>query len=354
MGKKVSLPRFMRGLSGLAVVTLGIALTAPAAYANHQWSSYHWERDGVDPLPLSVGDNHTVYNEGPYTANWPAIFDDVIADWGPWPGFGGAHLNVTDTGGGSGNIESYNDDYGNTGWLGVASISVPRGKNKHIRSGSSRVNEYYIDLAGYDGFNELVEWRAVICQELGHTLGLAHNDEGVSGGEPDNTCMNTETRPLLYDSPNDHDTEMFDSAEMYGHDHGGGGGGGGGGPTCHPVRGCPGAAVGHVVWAEHYADEEEMFEAADAVVNVTVRSSAFDRTVGRGAAAVPITRVVLKVTDTFSGNTRPVILLEQTRGPSLELHDDPGYVQGDDYTLYLRELDANTYRVVNPDGRIRQ
>jgi len=45
--------------------------------------------------------------------------------------------------------------------------------------------------------------------------------------------------------------------------------------------------------------------------------------------------------------------LEQTRGPSLEIADDPGYVQGDNYTLYLREIDNNTYRTVNPDGRIR-
>ena len=164
--------------------------------------------------------------------------------------------------------------------------------------------------------------------------------------------MNDETRPIRYPDPNGHDTVMFNSAERYGHDHGGGGGGEP--KKCHPVFGCPGAAVGHAVWAEHYDSEEEMFDAADAVVDATVLSSGFDRMVGQAASAVPVTRVVLKVTDTLSGFTRRVIVLEQTRGPGLEIEDDPGYVTGDSYTLFLREIDNNTYRIVNPDGRIRQ
>ena len=342
---------FKRVLLGVGLA----ALLAPAAQANHQWSSYHWERDGVDPLTLSMGDNHSVFNGGDRTANWPSIFGDVVADWGRTEtdgsgGYGGAHLNTVGTSGGSGNIESFNDDYGDNGWLGLASIWVSRGKNKHITRGEAKVNEYFITLAGYEGFNELNEWQQVMCQEIGHTFGLNHNREGDTGGTPDDTCMNDETRPLNYLWPNGHDSEMFDSATMYAHDHDGGGGGS---KKCHPVFGCPGAAVGHAVWAEQYADEEAMFDAADAVVDATVLSSNFDRMAGRGRGAVPVTRVVLRVEDTLSGATRRVIVLEQTRGPGLELEDDPGYVTGDDYTLYLREIGNNTYRTVNPDGRIR-
>ena len=86
----------------------------------------------------------------------------------------------------------------------------------------------------------------------------------------------------------------------------------------------------------------------------TYSPSTSGRNVGRGAAAVPISQVVLRVTENFKGGSRPVILLQQTRGPGLELEDGPGYVSGDDYLLYLRETEANTYRTVNPDGRIRQ
>jgi hypothetical protein len=64
--------------------------------------------------------------------------------------------------------------------------------------------------------------------------------------------------------------------------------------------------------------------------------------------------VVLQVNETYKGVTKPVILLEQARGSGFEIEDDPGYVRGDDYVLYLRTIDSKTYRVVGPDGRIRQ
>jgi hypothetical protein len=330
-----------------AAVLLG---TLSVATADHQWGSYHWERPDSDPLALNVGDNHDVYDvygNGSYLADWRAIFQDVIAHWGPTPaGYGGAYLSVGRVAGSDGDIKSYNDNYGNTGWLGLASIWVTRGKNKHIARGESKVNEYYI--ADYDPsyiwFDEPHEWQHVMCQEIGHTLGLDHIIA--------ETCMNT-AKPLLNPTPNDHDTETLHSASMYGHDHGDGGDGGGKKPKCNRKFSCAGAA--HAVWAEQYADEEEMFDAADLVVSATVLSSGFDGMVGRGAGAVPITRVVLRVTETLKGwSRRPVIVLEQTRGPGLEVEDDPGYVTGDDYGLYLREIGANTYRIVNPDGRIRQ
>ena len=359
---------WIKRILAAAAIPAALLLTASAAQAGHQWGSYHWERDGAGPLTLSIGENHDaydVYGDGTYVANWPSIFSDVVADWeqsinggpgvGGTGGYGGAHLDTTAVAAGAGDIESFNDDYGNSGWLGIASIWISRGKNKHITRGESKVNEFYITLAGYDGFDEPVEWWAVMCQEIGHTFGLGHNDEGSAGGTPDDTCMNTETRPLRFDIPNIHDTEMLDL--MYAQSHGGGGTEEPKAKKCHPIRGCPsgpsGAAVGHAVWAERYETDEEMFDAADAVVDATVLSSNFDRRVGRGRGAVPVTRVVLRVADTLSGFTRPVIVLEQTRGPSLELADDPGYVTGDSYTLYLREIGNNTYRTVNPDGRIR-
>ncbi len=329
------------------------ALLAPAAQASHQWGSYHWNKDGVAVRDVTVGDNH-----GGGVPDWPALFDTVVGGFAAtvdvdglytdvygWPGYTGAYFSLSEAGG-SGDVESYNSDYGNNGWLGLASIWVSRGKNKHITRGESKVNDYYVTLPGYDGFDEDVEWLAVLCQEIGHTFGLGHTTTDFS-------CMNTEDRPLRYPEPNDHDTVTLNSTGMYGHDHGGG--------TadakpkkCNPKRPCPsGAAVGHAVWAERYETDEEMFDAADAVVDVTVLSSNFDRMAGRGRGAVPVTRVVLRVEGTLSGFTRPVIVLEQTRGPGLELDDDPGYVTGDDYTLYLREIGNNTYRTVNPDGRIR-
>jgi len=317
--------------------TVGMFYLTQDLYASHQWGSYHWEKKNVNELTLTIGDNHDVT-----LADWPSLFTEVVSNWDL---YSGPYLAVVGVSGGQGDIESYNDNYGDSGWLGIANISVTRGKNKHIVNGTSRVNDFYITLAGYNGFNEPIEYQHVLCQEIGHDFGLDHNRIGV---EPD-TCMNDQKRPLRNPYPNDHDTEQFNL--MYEEDHGDGDGGGGKPKKCHPKFGCQGAT--HAVWAEQYSSEEEMFSASDLVVRATVVSSKLNRKVGRADRAIPVTRVVLKVTEKLKGSTKKIILLEQTRGPNLEIADDPGYVTHDSYILYLRQTGSNTYRTVNPDGRIR-
>ena len=194
---------FFRRRVSTAFVAAAIAISAPVgALADHQWSSYHWNRDGVDPLVLTIGDNHQNAS-----GNWSDLLGKTIGDWAT---FGGAYFKVMAGTPGASDIESYNDNYGDTGWLGIASISVTRGKNKHIVTGSSKVNEFYITLAGYDGFDEAIEWQHVLCQEIGHTYGLDHNRIGDAGGSPDDTCMNDEERPLRFGTPNIHDTAQLD------------------------------------------------------------------------------------------------------------------------------------------------
>jgi len=137
---------------------------------------------------------------------------------------------------------------------------------------------------------------------------------------------------------------------MYQEDHAGGGGSKE--KKCHPLFGCGQGKV-HAFWAEYYEDEQELLEASDAVVDATVLSSNFSHRVGPPDRAVPITRVMLKVNETLKGKVSRVIVLEQTRGLGLEIADDLGYVTGDSYTLFLHQTGAKSYRVVNPDGRIR-
>ncbi|MEE8141380.1 MAG: hypothetical protein V3T66_10785 [Alphaproteobacteria bacterium] len=341
-----------------------LALGAPSdARAGHQWMStsgsvgYHYKRVDVDPLVLKVKDNHDLYvfNDGTTTVDWPAILQDVIADWSesddnpPTNGsYGGLYLDLSVVNKGKAHIQSYNGYYGDTRWLGVAFISI-RDFEGHIRSGEVYVNEYYIeDHPSYDGFDELVEWRGVLCQEFGHEFGLDHTLW--------DTCMNTVDRDPMNDTPNDHDAQQLTDIT---HDHGDGGTTEGGPKLCNkqgkPAGCVQGAKRGRAVWAERYETEAEMFDAADLVVSATVlNGSSFDRFVGRADRALPVSRVVLKVSDWIKGDSRRVIVLEQTRGLGLELVDDPGYVSGDDYVLYLREIDTNTYRTVNPDGRILQ
>lgn len=328
--------RFAGALAGFILL-----FNVTAAYADHQWSSYHWKKEGTAILTLNIGDNHTgVWSD-------LGLLNSVGTDWNI---YGGSYLAFNVVPGGSGDIESYNDNYGDTGWLGLASIWITRGKTRHITRGEAKENDYYMTLGGYDGFNEAVEWQHVLCQEIGHTFGLDHNREGLTGGTPDDTCMNDQTRPLRYPTPNSHDADLLD--QMYAEDHGSGGGDGGP-KKCHPKFGCGQGKV-HAFWAEEYEDEHGLHEAADLIVDATVLSSSFSHHAGQSDRAVPITHVILKVNNTIKGKSSAVVLLQQTRGPGLEIADDPGYIPGDDYTLYLRQIGARTFRVVNPDGRIRR
>ncbi len=103
------------------------------------------------------------------------------------------------------------------------------------------------------------------------------------------------------------------------------GGDGGGSGKCHLIFGCGQGKV-HAFWAEHYEDEHELYDASDAVVEATVLSSSFSHMAGPANSAVPVTRIMLKVEETIKGKASRVIVLEQTRGPGLEVVDEPGYV----------------------------
>ncbi|MCH7663864.1 MAG: hypothetical protein IH859_08365 [Chloroflexi bacterium] len=325
----------------IAVLAVGIA------FADNQWSSYHYERPSSAELILDIGDCHTpsVYN------NWSAMLTNVIADWNNIPGAGDnpeIGFNLTACGA---TINSYNDDYGNTGWLGLASIRVSRGRYAHIVSGRSQINEFYIDYPDYFGFDQAVEWQQVLCQEIGHDFGLNHNREGSSGGTPDDTCMNDDIRPLRFPSPNVHDDEMF--TEMYTHNHGESDSGS---KPCNPKsKKCNAGAASYMVatWAESYASTAEMAASADVIVVATVRSTLPAAASNNGN--VPFTFVVFSVDDVLKGSLGSEFRLQQTGGNGLFIVDDPAYSVGEQYILYLRAIDSadgTVFRVVNPAGRV--
>ena len=74
----------------------------------------------------------------------------------------------------TGRVEVCNAAYGNTGWLGVAQIWITGGT--HITQGTVKNNDYYFGNSTYQ-YNNTAEMQHVICQEVGHTFGLAHQDE---------------------------------------------------------------------------------------------------------------------------------------------------------------------------------
>jgi len=190
----------------IVVVVVVLALSAVAvapASANHSWNGYHWARTS-NPFTLRLGDN--------VSSAWDSYLNTTSSDWSK-----STVLDTTKVAGQAwgrrcrppaGRVEVCNDTYGNNGWLGVATIWV---SGKHITQGSVRVNDTYFNTATYN----TQAWRnLVMCQEVGHTLGLDHQDENFDNKNL-GTCMDYTRDPSTNQHPNQHDYDEL--VEIYTH-----------------------------------------------------------------------------------------------------------------------------------------
>ena len=173
------------------------------ANANHSWGGYHWART-VNPFNLNIGDN--------VTSAWDQHLNTPSSDWSA-----SSVLDTTVVSGRaftktcratSGRVEACNAKYGNNGWLGVASIWISGG---HITKGVVKMNDTYFNTSFYN----TPAWRnLVVCQEVGHTLGLDHQDEDFNNPSL-GTCMDYSSDPTPNQHPNQHDYDML--SEIYAH-----------------------------------------------------------------------------------------------------------------------------------------
>ncbi|MEE8370802.1 MAG: hypothetical protein V3R73_01555 [Sphingomonadales bacterium] len=386
-----STTRIMRGGAWLAVAALAAtAFSATSAVARNQWSNYHWEKPaGQTHLTINVNNCQTDpshatrkygYNTFDHFSGPNDDWDDIIAGGGgaivlvdgACPNFSGLAptagdplgnfnsrsqiaafgYDATDTNA-EGTINAFNDSYGNNGWVGLAIISLEQSSgDNHIVYGEVYLNDYY--ATQFNVYNRALVMRKVQCQEIGHIFGLDHVKK-------DNSCMYSSAAFVgsTY-TPNGHDGGMVNKITD---SHGGTveppPPDDGGGPCAKkkppPKCGAAGVFRGKANWAEGFASRGEMYESADLVVSVTVRSgSMFDRMVGTAGRALPVSQAVMLIRETIKGKAKGVIRVEHVRGLGLEIEDDPGYVNGDNYLLYLRQIGVSTFRVVNPQGRIPQ
>jgi hypothetical protein len=192
--------RFGFVLAAIAAMTV---VFASSAAANHSWKKYHWART-ANPFTVTLGDN--------VTSGWDSYLSTASSDW--------SESDVLDTPVGSGNTtgstcrptvgraEICNAAYGATGWLGVAQIWTTRGN--HIAQAVAKMNDTYYNTAKYN----TAAWRgAVMCQEIGHTYGLDHQDES---GADLHTCMDYASNPDEDNThPNAHDYEQVE--KIYSH-----------------------------------------------------------------------------------------------------------------------------------------
>jgi hypothetical protein len=205
------------------VIILGsLALTTfPATVqADNAWGNYHWERSS-NPFSLKLGENvSSAWASGSYlgvaNTDWNAssVLDNAVVAGSTSP----KRCRPKD-----GRVEVCSASYGNTGWLGLAQIWVSGG---HITKGAVKVNDTYFD---WDYYNTS-EWRQyVMCQEVGHIFGLAHQDEDFYNTNT-GSCMDYTNSPESNVQPNGHDYAQL--ADIYSvlDDPDDGGGGGGKGP----------------------------------------------------------------------------------------------------------------------------
>lgn len=189
----------------LATLLSGALMTAlpGISLAEHSWGSYHWARMS-NPFTLKLGDN--------VSASWDPALKTASNDWTL-----SSVLDTTIVTGNtkprsckptSGRVEVCNASYGNNGWLGIAQIWI---SGSHITQGVTKMNDTYFNSPPYN--NDA--WRQmVICQEIGHTLGLDHQDENFYNANL-GTCMDYTSDPYSNQHPNQHDYEQL--ATIYSH-----------------------------------------------------------------------------------------------------------------------------------------
>lgn len=202
-----------------AATLLTVALTATAS---HSWNNYHWARTAQN-FPLQVVDSTT--------PDWDSELAQTLTDWSKSTAL---DLAVTSSDDGartrkrcpavSGQIRVCNAEYGNNGWLGLASINID--SSGHITQGTAKMNDSYSSY-----FSVQDERDHVMCQEVGHLFGLGHTSED---GSSQNTCMDYSQSPNST-RPNAHDYSQLesiyahlDSYDTYATGSSGGGGGGNG------------------------------------------------------------------------------------------------------------------------------
>ena len=162
-----------------AMVALAVLLTAvTVASADHSWSVYHWSSDSLSPTVVDKTSS-PLYNVSLGVTEWANL---------------GTPIQPTSTTAKKGDI-SVREGFSQT-WLGIATIFLDGG---HITKGEVKLNTRYLEYYEANGYPGIADH--VLCQELGHILGLGHNTTETD------TCMNDQAFiGAALTSPNNHDT----------------------------------------------------------------------------------------------------------------------------------------------------
>ena len=207
----------------ILVIALAMLLSSAAtALASNTWNGYHWaDVPGDDPHDGSIA--LTLVDDLDNLDAYGTEYTEALADW--YQGGNGPLSFISASAGGrpaacdnvateaagaeiDGTIHVCNYEYGKIGWLGLARIWLAA--DGHIEAGVALMNDSYM-LEPDSVYDNPIARQHVLCQEIGHTLGLDHQ-----GSPKKQTCMNARwglTDPN-FAHPNQHDYDTL--AEIYG------------------------------------------------------------------------------------------------------------------------------------------
>jgi hypothetical protein len=224
------------GVAALAAL-LTLAAFSSEADASHSWGNYHWannkdsDSNGTpDEFVLNLGDN--------VSSEWDSYLRAASGPAEPYPVDPAPAFNSNDWSDSSvldttvvpstknpaycrptsGMVEVCNYTY-DKNWLGLAQIWL---RDNHITQGTTKLNDTYFYR---DRYNKPAWRHLVMCQEIGHTFGLDHQDELFDNPNL-GTCMDYTNDPSggpggasaddpSNENPNAHDYEQL--AIIYNH-----------------------------------------------------------------------------------------------------------------------------------------
>ncbi len=160
----INFSAFSRALPLCLAAIAAISSATPASALIQSWNGYKWSRTG--DLAINLGNN--------LTGTWAPRLVPTATAWSV-----ANHIDFIPVSGSStssacspvfGSVQVCNGNYGANGWLGYANVWLSGG---FIVEATVRLNDYYFSQAKYN----TEAWRNMtICQEIGHTLGLAHTN----------------------------------------------------------------------------------------------------------------------------------------------------------------------------------
>lgn len=175
-----------------SVMALAVSLLVQVPIsASHNWGGgtkgYHWMRSTNTIRNIPIRRFHSSIWLARYSAAYTKWRSASMTKVRPIQGATGGGRNPCPAA--LNQITSCDGSYGNTGWLGLATVWTYSGG--HIAQGTSKVNNTYHNRAPY---NTTAYRQFVICQEIGHNFGLGHVNEVFTNANT-GSCMDYTNDP---------------------------------------------------------------------------------------------------------------------------------------------------------------